>query len=115
MVGADELAVEAATRGGIEDVPIDLAVAINDPVFTGKAFILDMDMKSVGLGFCRAELATQIFVIHPKPELIGVVRIIPHPVIEVVVRDAGAGAERNLPAEVGILQQEKCNMPKSRG
>ena len=115
MVGADELAVEAVARGGIEDVPIDLAVAIDDPVFTGEAFILDMDMKGVGLGFCRAAFATQIFVIHPKPELVGVVRIIPHPVIEVVVRDAGACAERNLPAEIGIPQQEKCNMPKSRG
>lgn len=64
MVGADELAVEAATRGGIEDVPIDLAVAIDDPVFTGEAFILDMDMEGVGLGR-RAEFAAQIFVIHP--------------------------------------------------
>ena len=101
MVGADELAVEAVARGGIEDVPIDLAVAIDDPVFTGEAFILDMDMEGVGLGFCRAEFAAQIFVIHPKPELVGVVRIIPHPVIKVVVRDAGACAERNLPSEIG--------------
>ena len=65
MVGADELAVEAATRGGIEDVPIDLTVAIDDPVFTGKAFFLDMDVEGVGLGFSRAELATEIFLIHP--------------------------------------------------
>lgn len=101
MVGADELAVETAACGGVDNVPIDLAVAIDDPVFTGEAFILDMDMEGVGLGFCRAEFAAQIFVIHPKPELIGVVRIIPHPIIKVVVRDASARAERNLPTEVG--------------
>ena len=107
MVGADELAVETAARGGIEDVPIDLAVAIDSPVFTGETLILDVDVEGMGLGFSRAELATEIFLIHPKPELVGVVRVVPHPVIEVVVRDAGACAERNLPAEVGIPQQEK--------
>ncbi len=65
MVGADELAVETAACGGVDNVPIDLAVAIDDPVFTGEAFILDMDMEGVGLGFRRAEFAAQIFVIHP--------------------------------------------------
>ena len=59
------MAVEVAARGGIEDVPIDLAVAIDDPVFTGEAFILDMDVEGVGLGFSSAELATEIFLIHP--------------------------------------------------
>ena len=65
MVGADELAVEAAARGEIEDVPIDLAVAIDDPVFASETLILDVDVEGVGLGFRRAELATEIFLIHP--------------------------------------------------
>ena len=101
VVGANELAAETAACGGVDGVPIDLAVAIDHPVFTGEALVLDMDMEDVGLKLCRAELATQVFIIHPKPELVGVFGVVPHPVIEVVVRDAGAGAERNLPAEVG--------------
>jgi len=101
VVGADDLAVETAACDGVDDVPIDLAVAIDDPVFAGEALVLDVDVEGVGLGVSRAEFAAQVFVIHPKPELVGVVRIVPHPIIEVVVRDAGTGAEWDLPTEVG--------------
>ena len=38
VVGADELAVKAAACGGVENVPIDLAIAIHNHVFAGETF-----------------------------------------------------------------------------
>ena len=85
MIGANKLTVETAACGRVDDVPINFAIAINDSVFASEMLVLGMDVEGVGLRICRSEFTAQVFVIHPKPELVGVVRIVSHPIIEVVV------------------------------
>ena len=60
-----------------------------------------MNVEGVGLMLCSAKLATQIFVVHPKSELISVGGVIPDTVIDVVVGYAGARSKGYLTAEVG--------------
>ena len=101
MVGADELAVETLAGGAVDDVAIDLAVAIDHTVLAREVFVLGMDVEGVGLLLRGPQFAAQVFVVRPEAELIGVRGVVAEAVVDVVVRDAGAGAEGNLAAEVG--------------
>ena len=60
-----------------------------------------MYVECVGLLVRGPQFATKIFVICPKAELICISGVVAETVVDVVVRDAGASAERNLAAEVG--------------
>ena len=60
-----------------------------------------MDVEGVGLLVRGPQLATKVFVICPKVELIGVLCVVAETVVDIVVRNAGACAEGNLAAEVG--------------
>ena len=101
MVGADELAVEALAGDAVDGVAIDLAVAIDHAVLAGEVFVLGMDVEGVGQRLPGAQFAAQVFVVGPEAELIGVRGVVAEAVVDVVVGDAGAGAEGNLAAEVG--------------
>ena len=46
------------------------------------------------------ELSTQILLVNPEPELVGIRSIVPYPIVNVVIRDAGTCPERNLSAVV---------------
>ena len=59
-----------------------------------------MNVEGVGLMLRSAQLATQIFIVNPEPELIGVGRVVPDTIIDVVVGYAGARSKGNLTAEV---------------
>ena len=101
MVGADELTFQALSGYAVDDVAIDLAVAIDHTILTREELILGMDMEGMGLLLRGPQFAAQVLFVRPESELIGVSGIIAETVVDIVVRDAGAGAERNLAAEVG--------------
>ena len=50
MVGADELAAEAVAGGAVDDVTIDLAIAIDHTVLAGEVFVLGVDVKGGIMG-----------------------------------------------------------------
>ena len=60
-----------------------------------------MDVEGVGLLLRSPQFATQVFVVRPEAQLIGVSGVVAEAVVDVVVRDAGARAEGNLASEVG--------------
>lgn len=60
-----------------------------------------MNVEGVRQLFDRTKFATEIFVINMKPQLIGVGGFILHPVVDVVVGDAGACTEWDLAAMIG--------------
>ena len=60
-----------------------------------------MYVEGVWLLVRSPQFATKVFVICPKAELICISGVVAETVVDVVVRDAGASAERNLAAEVG--------------
>ena len=60
-----------------------------------------MDMEGMGLLLRSPKFTTQVFFVCPKSELISVLGIVAEAVVDIVVRDAGAGAEGNLAAKVG--------------
>lgn len=101
MVGADELAVEAFTAGAVDGVAIDLSVAINHAVLTGEVFPFGMDVEGVWELFDGTEFAAEVFFIDLEPKLVGVASVVLDPIIDVVVGDAGARAERNLTSMIG--------------
>ena len=72
MVGTNELLVNTLTCNAVYGVAIDLAVAIDDTIFTREKFVLSMDMERMGLLVRCPQFTTQVFVIHLEPELIGV-------------------------------------------
>ena len=49
MVGADELAVEMLAGCAVDDVAIDLAVAIDHLTLSREILVLCMDMEGMGL------------------------------------------------------------------
>ena len=100
MVGADELAVKTLAGCAVDDVAIDLAVAIDHTVLSREKFVLCIDVEGMGLLLSGPQFAAQVFVIRPKSELIGVMGVVAETIVDVVVRDAGTGAERNLATEV---------------
>ena len=59
-----------------------------------------MNVKTVRLMLYGTEFSTQILFVNPEPELVGISSIVPYPIVNVVVRDAGTCPERNLPAKV---------------
>ena len=67
MVGADQLTFETMASFAIDDITINLTITINHTILAREVFVLGMDMESVGLLICGSQLATQIFIIHPKP------------------------------------------------
>ena len=101
MVGADELAFETLAGYTVDDVAIDLAVTIDHTVLAREMFVLAMNVEGVWLLLCGPQFAAQVFVVRPESELIGVLRVVAEPIVDVVVRDTGAGAEGNLATEVG--------------
>ena len=60
-----------------------------------------MNVEGVRQLFDSTEFAAKIFVIDMKPQLIGVGGFILHPVVDVVVGDAGACTEWDLAAMIG--------------
>lgn len=101
MIRADELSLHTVASHAVNDVTIDPAVAIEEIPFLGKMLVLHMNMEGMRLHFHGTQLPTEILTIHPETELIGVGRVIPYPVVNIVVRDAGPRTERNLSAKVG--------------
>ena len=101
MVGADELTFQALSGYAVDDVAIDLAVAIDHTILTREELILGMDMEGMGLLLRGPQFAAQVLFVRPESELIGVSGIIAETVVDIVVRDAGASAEGNLTTEVG--------------
>ena len=101
MVGADELSFETLAGYTVDDVAIDLAVTIDHTVLAREMFVLAMNVEGVWLLLCGPQFAAQVFVVRPESELIGVLRVVAEPIVDVVVRDTGAGAEGNLATEVG--------------
>ena len=85
----------------VNDVTIYFTVSIDHAVLTRKVLVLGMDVEGVGLLLFGVQFAAEIFVVHPKPELIGVGGIVSDAVVDVVVGYAGACSERNLTAEIG--------------
>jgi hypothetical protein len=76
MVGADKLALETSAGFAIDNVTIDLTVAIDHTVrprrfvtllgpFTREVFVLSMNVEGMRLLLYSTQFATQIFVIHP--------------------------------------------------
>lgn len=63
--------------------------------------ILGMNMIGIWLGLLRTKLTTQIFVIGIYKKLIGVPGIVAKTIIEIIIYDAGACAERYLTLKVG--------------
>ena len=101
MIGANELTLNTFTRFPIDGVAIDLSVAIHHPILSGEVFPFGMNVESVLQLFGCTKLATEVFVIDMKTQLISVGGVVLHPIVDVVVGNAGAGAEGYLPAEVG--------------
>ncbi len=60
-----------------------------------------MDMEGMGLLLRSPKFTAQVFFVRPKSELIGILGIVAEAVVNIVVRDAGAGAEGYLAAKVG--------------
>ena len=59
-----------------------------------------MNVESVGLKFRGTEFAASIFVVGTQSEVVGVGGLVLNAVVNIVVRDAGACAERDLTAKV---------------
>ena len=100
MVGTDKPAFEDLASRAVDGVSIHFAVPEDVVAFTREVFVLCMDVESVGLELGSPQFAAKILTIHPKPELIGILGLVLHAVVDIVVRDAGARAERNLAAKV---------------
>ena len=101
MIGTDELTVEALARRTVDDVAIDLTVAIHYPTLSREVFVLGMNMEGVGLLLCGPQFAAQVFIIRPQSQLVGVRGVVAEAVVNIVVRDTGTCAEGYLPSEVG--------------
>lgn len=101
MIGANQLAFYALAGGAVYDVPEHLTVTIHDAVFTREVLVFRMNMEGVWLLLRAAQLAPQVLAIHAEPELVCVRCVVPEPVVDIVVRDAGTRAERNLTAKIG--------------
>ena len=101
MVGADELAFKTLSGCAVDDVAIDLAIAIDHTVLPREIFVLTMNVEGMGLLLCGPQFAAQEFVVRPKAQLIGISGVVTETVVDIVVRDAGAGAEGNLSAKIG--------------
>ena len=101
MVGADEFALKVLARRAVDGVSIDLAVSIDLIALTGEVLVFCVNVESVGLGLDSTQFAAKIFVIRPKPELIGVGGLVFYAVVDIVVRDAGSCAEGYLASKVG--------------
>jgi hypothetical protein len=101
MVRTYELAFQTAASGTVYDIPEHLTIAVHDSVFTREVLVFGMNMEGVRLLLRAEKLAPQVFAIHTEPELIGVRRVVPEPIVDVVVRDAGTRAKRYLTAKVG--------------
>ena len=85
MIGTDELAFETLTGCAVDDVAIDLAVAVDNAILTGKILVLGMDVEGVGLLFRGPKFAAQVFVVRPEAQLISVLRVVTEPVVDVIV------------------------------
>ncbi len=101
MVGTDELAFKPLSGYAVDDITIDLTITIDHTIFTREIFVLGMDMEGMRLLLLGPQFAAQIFIVRPKSELVGVQAIVSEAVVDIVVRDAGAGAEWYLATEVG--------------
>ena len=65
MVGADELAVKTLTGYAVNDVAIDLAIAIDHLTLARKMLVLGMNVEGVGLLLHSPQFAAQVFVVRP--------------------------------------------------
>ena len=100
MVGANELMVSTLACISVEGVTIHFSIAIDHPILSGEVFAFRMDVEGVEEGVCGTQFATKIFVIRPESELVGVLRVVLDPIVNVVVGDAGACSKRNLTAMI---------------
>ena len=100
MVSADELAFETAAGDSVDDVPIDLSVAIDHSTLSGEELVLGMYVEGVGLLLHGSQFAAQVFVVCPESELIGISGVVTEAVVDVVVGDAGSCPKGNLASEV---------------
>ena len=101
MVGADGLLGDEASGAAVGLVADDGAAAVDAVGFTDEVLAVDVDVEGIGLGTEGPQLATQVLAVDIGDELIGVVGVVAHPVVEVVVGDAGACAEGYLAVVVG--------------
>ena len=96
MVGANELAFDDVSCRCVYGITINLPIAIDHITFAREVFILGMDVECVRLRIYGTKFATKIFTIYPKAKLVSVGRVVSNTVVDVVIGDAGACAERNL-------------------
>ena len=109
MVDTNQLPLHQTACCAVDDVSVDLPVAINRSCrfvavrrfLTREILVLYMNMEGVRLLFRCTQLTPQIFSVHPEPQLVDVCCVVPHSVVDIVVRDTGSRAEGNLSAEVG--------------
>ena len=101
VVGADKMAIKMLACHPVYDIAIDLAVSVYDTTLAREVFVFGMNMKSVRLMFHGTEFATQILIIHIKTQLISVGGFILHPIVNIIIGDAGACAKRDLTAMIG--------------
>ena len=109
MVNANQLSLHQTACCTVDDVSIDLPVAVDYSfrciasrrLLAREVLVLYMNVEGMRLLFRCTQLSTQILSIHPKPQLVDVCCVVPHSVVDIVVRDAGSRAEGNLSAEVG--------------
>ena len=85
MVGADELAPKALARQAVDGVPIYLAVSIDIIALTGEVLVICVNVKGMRQGLDSTQLSTEIFIIYPMPELIGVGGLVFHAIVDIVV------------------------------
>lgn len=101
VICADKAAFYAVACGAVDSVAINFAIAIHHSVFTREELVLGVNVESVRLMPSGAKFTAEVFAIDEKTQLICVIGIVSHTIIEVVVGDACASAERDLPSEVG--------------
>lgn len=101
MVASQQLAREHVARGLVHLGTVNLAAAVDDAVLTDKMLVFRRDVVLDRERRLRAQLAAQVSIRRMDEELKGLRRVVAEAVVEVVVEDRRAGAERHLTAKVG--------------
>lgn len=103
MVGFNELFFDIIAGGAVDGSLVNFGVAVDRAVFFAEELVLDFDAVFEVLVLGGTQFTVEVFVIGVGDELVGLIGGVAEPVVEVVVNNRGAGAERNFGPKSGNI------------
>ena len=101
MVAAYHFRADDMSGLTVDDLSADYTIAVDGIAFACEMLVFNEDVERVRLFLGSSQFATQVGVGHVDKQLVSVLRIVCDTIVAIIVDDAGACAERNLPVEVG--------------